>query len=51
MGSGSKFSITSHYQGFALGFSANRFPHTVSVSLMLGFWHIYIGFGKGYDEQ
>ena len=51
MGSGPKFSITSHYQGFALGFSISRFPHTVSVNLMLGFWHIYIGFGKGYDEQ
>lgn len=50
MGSGSKFSITSNYQGFALGLGISRFPHEVSVSIMLGFWHIYFGLGKGYDE-
>lgn len=51
MGSGPKFSVISNYQGFSLGFGISRFPHTVSVSLMFGFWHVYIGLGKGYDEQ
>lgn len=51
MGSGSKFSITSHYQAFNLGFGVSQFPHTVSINLMLGFWCIYFGFGRGYDEQ
>lgn len=50
MGSGPKFSIISNYQGFAVGFGVRRFPHSVSIDVMLGFWQIYIGFGKGYDE-
>lgn len=51
MGSGSKFQFDTNYRGFAIGFSVSRFPHTVSLNILLGFWQIYIGFGKGYDEQ
>lgn len=50
MGSGSKFSILSNYRGFAFGFGVSQFPHAVSIDIMLGFWQVYIGFGKGYDE-
>lgn len=51
MGSGSKFSFNQTFKYFSIGLSVSRFPHTVSVNFDLGFWHIYIGFGKGYDEQ
>lgn len=49
MGSGSKFRI-----GFVpvvgLGFSINRFPHTISINITLICFQLYLGIGKGYDE-
>lgn len=51
MGSGSKFRFFQAFDYFAVGITASRFPHAVSLTFDLGFWHIYIGFGKGYDEQ
>lgn len=50
MGSGSRFEIKQSFEYFAIGVTASRFPHSLSVSVNLGFWHVYIGFGKGYDE-
>lgn len=51
MGSNFKFKFTPVFDRFALGIAIGRFPHKFSVTLMLGFIGIYIGFGKGYDEQ
>lgn len=49
MGSGPRFKI-SLTEGFGLGIYVDRFPHTVSINITLINIHIYIGFGKGYDE-
>ena len=49
MGSGSRFQI-SLQKGFGLAVFADRFPHQVSINLLIGCISIYIGFGKGYDE-
>lgn len=49
MGSGPKFSIDwSDVVG--LGFYIDRWPHQLSINITLIKVHIYIGFGKGYDE-
>lgn len=50
MGSGSKFKFYSDYSGLGIGVGISKFPHTISVNIAFGFWHVYIGFGKGYDE-
>lgn len=49
MGSGDKFQFM-WLDGFGLGFNISRFPHSLSISIMLIKFYIYIGFGKGYDE-
>ena len=51
MGSGSRFKFTQNFSSFAIGFAINRWPHTVSVYISILFWDMYIGFGKGYEEQ
>ena len=49
MGSGSKFEINLT-PGFGLAVYVSRFPHQLSVNILVGCWTIYLGFGKGYDE-
>jgi hypothetical protein len=49
MGSGDKFSI-SIVKGFGLSIFVDTFPHALSIRLMVGWFIIYMGFGKGYDE-
>ena len=50
MGSGPRFQISRMREHIGLGFTISRFPHALSFHFMLGFFSIYIGFGKGYDE-
>ena len=50
MGSGSRFSISAT-NGFAVGIYISRFPHSLSICISLIIINIYIGFGKGYDEN
>jgi hypothetical protein len=51
MGSGDKFKIGwMHGFGFGLGVHVDRFPHQLSINIILLKVSIYIGFGKGYDE-
>ena len=49
MGSGSKFQVNM-VKGFGLAVHVDRFPHQVSINLLIGCVSIYLGFGKGYDE-
>jgi hypothetical protein len=49
MGSGDKFSI-GIVKGFGLAIFVDKFPHTLSITLIVGWFQIYMGFGKGYDE-
>jgi len=49
MGAGDKFSI-SIVKGFGLAIFVDKFPHELSITIMLGWFMIYLGFGKGYDE-
>lgn len=50
MGSGDKFSI-GFTKGFGLAVYYDRFPHQHSFNILVGCFIIYMGFGKGYDEQ
>lgn len=50
MGAGDKFSI-GIVKGFGLAVFVDRFPHELSITLIVGWFQIYLGFGKGYDEQ
>lgn len=50
MGSGSKFDI-GLTKGFGLAVYYDRFPHEHSFNILIGCVTIYIGIGKGYDEQ
>lgn len=50
MGSGDKFSI-GFTKGFGLAIYVDRFPHEVSINLLIGCINVYLGFGKGYDER
>lgn len=50
MGSGSKFDI-SLVKGFGLAMYYDPFPHEYSFNILIGCFNIYIGLGKGYDEQ
>jgi hypothetical protein len=50
MGSGNRFDI-SLIQGFGICVYYDHFPHEHSISLIVGCFAIYIGIGKGYDEQ
>lgn len=49
MGSGRRFGISTT-KGFGLAVYFDRYPHEVSISLLIAFVTVYIGFGKGYDE-
>jgi hypothetical protein len=49
MGSGDKFQV-SIFKGFGLAISVDKFPHTLSINLIVGCLSVYMGFGKGYDE-
>jgi hypothetical protein len=49
MGSGDKFKI-SIFKGFGLAIFVDTFPHALSINLIIGWFSIYMGFGKGYDE-
>lgn len=49
MGAGSKFDFNI-VNGLGLAIYVDRFPHQLSITLMIGCFHIYLGFGKGYDE-
>lgn len=49
MGSGDKFSVY-FVRGFGLAVYVDRFPHAVSITLLVGCFNVYLGFGKGYDE-
>jgi len=50
MGAGSKFEI-GFVKGFGLAVYFDRFPHEYSFNILIGCFNIYIGLGKGYDEQ
>ena len=50
MGSGNRFNITRIRGSIGLGIFIGRFPHKLSIDIMLITHTIYIGFGKGYDE-
>lgn len=50
MGSGSKFEINV-VPALGVAVYVSRFPHQVSISVLVGCFSIYMGFGKGYDEQ
>jgi hypothetical protein len=50
MGSPDKFSI-SIMRGWGCGFYVDTFPHQLSINISLIKINIYIGLGKGYDEQ
>ena len=50
MGAGDKFQMRI-VKGFGLSIFVDRFPHELSISLLIGCVSIYMGFGKGYDEQ
>jgi hypothetical protein len=50
MGSGSRFEMRL-VSAFGISVYYDRFPHQHSFSLLLGCVSIYIGIGKGYDEQ
>ena len=49
MGSGDKFEIN-FVKGFGFAVFVDRFPHELSLNILLGCFNIYIGIGKGYDE-
>jgi hypothetical protein len=49
MGSGSRLDF-GFVKGFGLAVYVDRFPHALSINLLIGCINIYIGFGKGYDE-
>ena len=49
MGSGDKFKI-GIVKGFGLAMFVDTFPHALSITLIIGWFQIYMGFGKGYDE-
>lgn len=49
MGSGDKFSIDI-VKGIGLAVYVDKFPHELSITLLIGCFQIYMGFGKGYDE-
>ena len=51
MGSGSKFTVVSHYDAIGLGLYISKFPFALTVNVTFLFWHISLGFGKGYDEN
>jgi len=49
MGSGSRLQF--HFlPGICFGVTVSRFPHNVSINLMILCVGVYIGIGKGYDE-
>ena len=50
MGSPDKFSLRKIPEGIALGIFISRFPHALSINILLFKYDIYIGLGKGYDE-
>ena len=49
MGSGDRFRFWK-IPGLGLGINLDRFPHKISISIILIKFGIYIGIGKGYDE-
>jgi hypothetical protein len=51
MGAGDKFYITWRRNGIGFGIYINRFPHQLSISIQFLTMFMYMGFGKGYDEQ
>lgn len=50
MGAGDKFQWNI-IKGFGLSIYVDRFPHDLSITLLIGCISIYLGFGKGYDER
>lgn len=50
MGSGDKFCVNWMKGSVGLGIVVSRFPHQLSIDIMLFKVTVYIGFGKGYDE-
>jgi hypothetical protein len=50
MGSGDKFQFTV-VRAFGFAIYYDQFPHQHSIGILLGCFSIYLGFGKGYDEQ
>jgi len=50
MGSGDKFEV-SFVPGFGLAVYVSKFPHALSINVLIGCFNVYLGFGKGYDEQ
>lgn len=50
MGSGSRFKFSYVPEQFSLGFTLGRFPHSYCLYLHLGWFNLYFGVGKGYDE-
>ena len=50
MGSGPRFFVQGWIDHFDLGIHVNTCPHELSIYINFGFFGVYIGFGKGYDE-
>jgi hypothetical protein len=51
MGSGERFYVNWRRKGIGLGIYINHFPHQLSIGIQFLTVFIYMGFGKGYDEQ
>ena len=51
MGSGPRFEISRMREQIGVGITISRFPHALSIYIMLGFFSVYFGFGRGYDEN
>jgi len=50
MGSGEKFQV-SLIKGLGLAVYVGTFPHALSITITVLCFSIYIGIGKGYDEN
>jgi len=49
MGPGDRFTYGLS-RGFGLGIHFDKFPFQLTISCVLLFWYISVGFGKAYDE-
>lgn len=50
MGSGSRISLARNPY-FGLGAYVDKWPFSVTIGVQVGFWILYLGFGKGYEER
>lgn len=50
MGSGSRIRLARNPY-FGLGAYVDKWPFSVTIGFQIGFWILYLGFGKGYEER